>query len=583
MSESAAPACMLLAREMTRLRREMRFDVPDWAAAAAGRLAANAWAEALPPMVAIVGGASSGKSTVFNNLLAGHQPSSVTAKGHATLGPILAVHERHRAAVAPLRSDEALWPGYRAAEIELEAATPGDPHTVCLVVHGVDAAADVLLFDMPDFTSDAARREGDITMSLLPWFDALVVVVDHERWFDRQSISQLRTESVRFGQRRMALFNRTAEGELQPQDRAALAEQAQQLTAESMLILEFRRGRGFCRFPPGTLDEVGRFLRGRRGDRAKALRHALREAAGDVLNQNAERTARLAALDDSLRAAVERRLPTGAQCMTALMTADERRNLDAAARVLRLHQSSQWLTEQSRRWQRFFRQVPVFGALVPEEESIPVVAEHRDRIQVARIYQETLVRRLAAELRQGERSSLFWEEIRRWTGMEPPLRDEVAVDSTAMEVATRVFDGAMKQWVEKVEKECAGLSPHIKGALGIGTIGLALILIAAPGPLAALTIVAAKSAVAGALGHILMAGGAGALLGKHLSRLTAVVQEKLIGSPELTAVRNAAEGVREELATTAAGLITPMLKDASAYTLGSNGPLLSALEKVGRG
>ena len=44
-------------------------------------------------VVALAGNPNTGKSTVFNNLLDGHLASRITARGHATKGPILAVHE----------------------------------------------------------------------------------------------------------------------------------------------------------------------------------------------------------------------------------------------------------------------------------------------------------------------------------------------------------------------------------------------------------------------------------------------------------------------------------------------------------
>lgn len=570
----------LLARDMDRLRTRWRLDVPEGARAAAGRLALGPVADSLPPMIAVVGGASSGKSTVFNNLLAGHQSSGVTAKGHATLGPILAAHERNRAALTPLLHEGSLFPGYRTAEVELDAATTGDPHTLSVVFHPVEALAEALLFDMPDFTSLAAEREGDVTLSLLPWFDALVVVVDHERWFDRQSMGALRGRSVQYGQRRMVLFNRAAEGQLAASDRRALEEQAQRLGAEDMLILEFRCGRGFLRFPPGTLDAVLTFMKRGRGDRRAALRGVLREAAEHVLNQNAERQARLAQLRNSLEQAVIRRVPSREECLTALMSDQERRNLDAVSRVLRLRETGEWLAAQSRRLQRFFRQVPVLGSWVGDEAAASPPTEVFDRLRAARVYHETLMSRLFMEVRQLERSSAFWEELRRWNGMEPPPRDPPRVDPADMEAAASALDQAMTRWMDKVDKECAGLAPHLKGALGVGTVGLALVLIAVPGPLAALTAVAAKGAVAAALTHLLMAGGAGALLGKHLSRLTGVVQEKLLGSAEWTAVREAAENLRGVLEQDARRQLDPFLAEAQNLVLDEREPLRAALECV---
>ena len=48
------------------------------------------------------------------------------------------------------------------------------------------------------------------------------MVVDHERWFDRQTVSELRAASVRLAQDRLVLFNRTREGALAREDEAAL-------------------------------------------------------------------------------------------------------------------------------------------------------------------------------------------------------------------------------------------------------------------------------------------------------------------------------------------------------------------------
>src|SRR5512140_1957814 len=89
-----------LAMRGASLRDALRY---DWPRQADEAVAALRWC-APPPgaagqgtgqlsLVGIVGGASSGKSTVFNNLLGGRLASRVTARGHATLGPIAAVHE----------------------------------------------------------------------------------------------------------------------------------------------------------------------------------------------------------------------------------------------------------------------------------------------------------------------------------------------------------------------------------------------------------------------------------------------------------------------------------------------------------
>lgn len=582
MNQAIANALDEVSREGRRLRDEWRFDWPESIQQTIHRLRLEQAVAKLPPFAALVGGASSGKSTVFNNLLSGHLTSRITARGHATLGPILAIHEHHRSRMQPLLDEGLLFPGYRHNSVELDDNVTGDPGTLAILYHDIDALRDVLLFDTPDFTSDAALKEGDVALSLLPWFDRLVVVVDHERWFDRQSISKLRAQSTRFDQDRFVLFNRTREGPLAEVDEIALRRQADRLSAHDAAVLEFRRGRGFRLFPPGTLDAVHSYLQTPGGRRTETLLSRAAETANRVLNQNEERAAHLSALRESLRLALDRVVPSTRDCMISLMTGAERRQLEVVSRVLRIHETTDWMRAQQRRVKNALTQVPLLGPLLSPSRNTPTdqSADAADRLTVGTSYYEAALRRQTHEIRRVIRRSAFWNEIRQWTGIEPTDR-ELELSATMRDElrgAVGTFNAALEAWTAKVETECQGINPHLHGAAAVGTIALAIVLIAVPGPVTALTLVTAKGAIGAALGHIVTATGAGALLGKHAGRLAGAVQEKLMGSSELDAVRAAANDFREHLESAGRQLVDDAVAEASALVLGRGEPLAPALE-----
>jgi hypothetical protein len=584
MSDLPTPdALRTIARSASRLRTALRFEWPPATHHAVLRILLDERAPNLPQLVGIVGGASSGKSTLFNNLLEGHEVSRVTVRGHITLGPILACHERNRSGVEQLLAEGALLPGFEPIRAELDDRLTGEPERLAVVYHSVDPLADVLLLDLPDFTSESARTEGDITLALLPWLDRLLMVVDHERWFDRQSFTTLRAESVRFGQQRWVLFNRTREGELSDDDRRRLRQQSERLDATGATILEFRRGRGFRRFPPGTLDEPVEFL-ARSGPRRQPqlLDHVAR-CANDLLNQNQQRRAARDKLQDALRAVVDRTLPSRAECMAALMTAEERRQLEVLWRALRVDQTRVWLAGGTRRLYGLLRQVPLLGTVLPRakaQEAAP--PPQADRVTIGTSYVHAMHRRQSVEVGRVAAASVFWDEIRRWTGLAPPQLETSTeqADRAELESALRAFDAAVSRWNAKVESECHGLGPHLRGAAGLGALGLLIVLFAAPGPVTALTLVAAKGAVGAALGQLVAASGAGAVFGKHLHRFVTAAQEKLIGSPEFNAVQDSADAVRAVIETRARRLADTAVSHAAALVLPGADPLHSALDHL---
>ena len=154
MDESILNALEIVGERGARLRTVWHFDWPESLQQAVCRLRLEPLATHLPSLVAIVGGASSGKSTVFNNLLDGHLTSRITARGHATLGPILAIHENHRAVVERSLEEGRLLPDLRCLPTELDDNVTGEPGAVAVLFHAIDPLRDILLFDLPDFTSE---------------------------------------------------------------------------------------------------------------------------------------------------------------------------------------------------------------------------------------------------------------------------------------------------------------------------------------------------------------------------------------------------------------------------------------------
>jgi hypothetical protein len=583
MNQAIISALETVAHKGTSLWDDWRLGWPVLTQQAVYRLRLWEQESDAPMLVALMGGASSGKSTVFNNLLGAHLASRITARGHATRGPILAVHQDHRALIERLFADGRLLPGLRRVSADLDDNVSGDPEAVALVFHPIDTLRNLLLFDMPDLTSQAAATEGEVALTLLPWFDRLLVVVDHERWFDRQTVSELRAASARLVQDRLVLFNRTREGTLAPEDRATLRAQADRLGAQDMVVLEFRQGRGFCAFAPGTLDEVTAFLQGTRPTRTGPLLAHVAEAAQCVLTENRERRAGLDQLRDALQAAVARGLPSTRDCMAAQMTPEERAQLTLVSRVFRIRETRQWLSARTRRVQKALKGVPLLGHFVgAAPDAGPAPDDEPDRHATVQGFYESMARRQIHEVHRVTRASTYWHELEQWTGLQPAERGfqwSPALTDEIRDVADR-FAEALAQWTDKVEHECQGINPRIHGALGAGVIALAVVLIAVPGPITALSLVSAQGALGAALAELAASTGVGALVGKHMGRLARVIQERLLGSLEFAAVQTAAHRLQGLLTRAGQTLIADVLAEAEAYVMPAQDPLVRALETL---
>jgi hypothetical protein len=580
----------ILSAQSGRLRDEIGFVWSEQTAQAVHALrfrtrAAAQPGTALPELAAIVGGASSGKSTVFNNLLGGRRASLVTIKSHATRGLILAAHrDRQPHLDTWLQHDRLLLPTLVAQPAPADTDLQGDPLTVTVLYHDEPALRNIVLADTPDFTSNAAEREGDIALSMLPWFDRLLVVIDHERWFDRQVMDDLGGAAERFGQKRMVIFNRTQQGTLGTLDRERLEEQARHLAADRVCVLEYHSGRGFRRFGPEFTREMLAFFDEARVDRSGPLRRQTAMRAAAVLAENERRLDSLDRLRRVLTRSADHLAPVSWwECVTALMSPAERDRLDNFSRLLGLSQARDWLDRQRRRIETTMSRVPWLRlpatSPAPQQE---LPAEPFSREQSGLDFFEAQCERQRRQLNDDAAASEFWDELRRATGRLPqPLGGEFTEGfrGRARE-AVAALGRALEAWDAKVARECQGMASPVVGSLSMTLVGIAAILVAVPGPVAALTPVVAAGAIKAGLVKIGAASVFGAFGGRSIARLIEIVREKLLASPEFNDVRTAAERVRQLLEEHGQGAARELEMSAGRLTLAPGEPLLEALRVV---
>lgn len=537
------------------------------------------------PLVAVVGGASSGKSTVFNNILGGRRASLVTIKSHATRGLILTAHRSRQPQLDMwLQHERLLLPALVPQPADRDTDLQGDPLTVTVLYHDDEPLRDVVLVDTPDFTSNAAEREGDVTLSMLPWFDRLIVVVDHERWFDRQVVDDLNAAAHRFGQPRAVIFNRTEHGALGQVDRDRLDEQARHLSADHVCVLDYYSGRGFRRFEPQVAQNLVSFLREPPADRTAALRREAATRARGLLAENQRRTETLEKLRQVLTRSADRMAPAGWwECVTALMSPQERDRLDNFSRVLGLAQARDWLDRQRRRIETTMARLPWLR--LPSSTPTPtqeIPSELFSREQSGWDFFESQCERQRRRLNEEVAASEFWNELRRTTGRSPALlgAEFTGTFRPRAREAVAALGNALEAWDAKVRRECESASPQVVGSLSMVLIGVAAILVAVPGPVAALTPLVAAGAIKAGLIKIGAAGLFGAVGGRSVARLVEIVREKLLASPEFNDVHSSAERFRLLLEEHGQAGARELEQSARQLTLTEGEPLLDALRVV---
>jgi len=555
-----------LIRDGSQLAGAMRFR--EWspthqalAATVRFHLARDREAPAVP-LVGIVGGASSGKSTLFNSLAGGEHISTVTMASHTTRGVVLACPAALHDRVERWLQQDGLFPGLRRQQLTTGDRTEGAGDSVFVIRVNAPGLQDVLLLDTPDFTTVSAAREGDLARHLLPWFDFVFVMADPERFFDRKTFEQLRHELDRWGIARLVVFNLNERPVLlSEEDREVLRQQARRLDADAV-VLEYRHGRGFRALAEEDVQRcLGWLARtatpsdtAGREDRPGRLRRLLAEQASRVLNENANRQARLRELENDL-AAVAERLPSRQAILTeAFLTPGVREHLSPWWRVVR--RSGESLGHSVGRVTRW---MPIFGAPSPSTPgqsrlSDDASVEHRGAEYFRRMADHT-VRDLANRARQ----SRFWREA---GAPEESLIDPASLTDDLDAEAARVVEPcvvALQQFTEKVETEAANIRVNVVGA-GMG--------------LAFSVAMAVLTGGASLWLDAVLGGAIGGVSARTFVRLYNVIR----GTRESRALDAAVDAYREGLRRQARAAVASTLHAARQRTLDANPELRKALE-----
>jgi hypothetical protein len=346
-----------------------------------------------------------------------------------------------------------------------------------------------------------------------------------------------------------------------------------------MVMVNYHPGRGCRTLDPAELAEIQRFATRAPPRRDRQLLACLAEAAEHVLTRNEQRLSRLVQLRAQMAREAERCIPSMWSCLTALMKPAEREQLTLLARVLRPAQWREWLDRQTGRVEQTVGRIPVLGSLIIQRRQSSSTVAELPRQEAGIDHFHSLCREIHHALRQAAQASPFFEAAPLPDALgETFMLDEAAQRRAADALAD--LDQALARWNAKIQSECQGLSAHVVGAVGATAIGVAIVLVAVQGPVAALTLPAAKVALGAALGKLLGAAGAGALAGRPLRRLVDVTYEKLMGSPEFTAVKDAAENYRQLIVAYARQRAESTITVAEQRVLRRGDALRAALERI---
>ncbi|HOW73474.1 MAG TPA: 50S ribosome-binding GTPase [Phycisphaerae bacterium] len=577
-------ALEVLAREGSRLRDPwaLPWEDRDQQAVHALRFRSNLDAEGQSLlMVAVLGGASSGKSTVFNNLLDGHRASCVTVKAHSTRGVIMAVHQDHRDRIGRWFGEpQLMFPSLKLHEVGIEEAVLGDPAVVTVVYHAIERLKPVLLLDTPDLTSAHSEREGDLAKSLLPWFDKVLLVVNFpQRWRDRQ-VAEFAGDAVLFCPDRFVLFNHTQEGELGDPERRALDEQAGRLRAR-FAIVDYSAGRGLRRLV--LPDAIWSLLAKAPEHRLGLLRRQVHRAAEDVYSENELRRQLLAELKGRLQACGEKHLPSEKDCIRAMMTQEEQQAvLWFRNRLLGVKRFREKMESGAARVAGVLSKIPVVGRLFEASADAPFLARdpRETREQIAWKYFESSCGSLLAEFNKVSRSSKFWKHLGRAADPCPSPGGAIQDYRERMVQVIQRLDGALTNWAKAVQSQWEGVGAAVAGAASAGTAAALVLLYLHAGPIGWLLIGKIVVAHWAILAGTIVTGAAG---GKPLRQTIVALQEKLGLSREYRQVQEAAVAYRGLMEEFAWQVSRQLHQTAEAWVLDPQTPLAEALDVLSQG
>ena len=243
-----------------------------------------------PRFVGLVGGASSGKSTLFNSLVGG-LVSEVSASAHQTLGPIGAVHRDTGQRLDDWTQRGLLSPFGRVQWLEDRRTAAGAPDRTCIYRHDNPALGASVLIDLPDVTSAMSHTDGDVTRTLLAWLDAVVVVVDEERLFDAAVFEDVCRDVRSFGSRVAVVFNQTQPGHTDwDGSDARLNDIAARYDISDHYISPYVPGRGYRPLAAGLVDALVHWISdGGSADRRLHLARHVQTRCQTILTQNVTR------------------------------------------------------------------------------------------------------------------------------------------------------------------------------------------------------------------------------------------------------------------------------------------------------
>jgi len=162
-----------------------------------------------PTLVGFIGCTGTGKSTIFNSLLG--KAACITGwKAHNTAGPVLLSSEQFVQSVRDIEDSfvPVFLTGWQRDIISLDQASSeaGAPGSIRWLLTSNGEWSKTVLFDLPDINTTRSLNDNLLALTLLPWLDTVVFVVDEETLYHRDYEAPVAL-SKKFQQRRLCVIN----------------------------------------------------------------------------------------------------------------------------------------------------------------------------------------------------------------------------------------------------------------------------------------------------------------------------------------------------------------------------------------